>query len=107
MACCYSVEKSTVSTIQANTATVLLVPDDPITISNKERFGLKLTANIPVSGMALPVYATINGVTTQVLDRYGNIVYGSQLKEGQVIYGYFGANGIGGAVHLIATRVSE
>lgn len=106
MACSCAIIKSDVSTITVGQTTVLLVPDTDITISNKQRFGLRITSAIS-GGNTLPVYATINGVTTQVLDRYGNIVYGNQLKQGQTIFGYFGNNGIGGAVHLIATKVNN
>lgn len=101
-----AITKSKVSTITVGQTTVLLVPDREMTLSNKQKFGLKLTAPI-TGGSTLPVYATINGVTTQVFDRYGNIVYGNQLKEGQTIFGYFGDNGASGAVHLIAVEVNN
>lgn len=103
MTCC-AYPKSNVSTITVGSTTVLLVPDTEMSLSDKQKFGMRLTAPI-TGGSTLPVYATINGVTTQVFDRYGNIVYGNELREGQEIYGYFGANGASGASHLIAHKV--
>lgn len=104
---CIAFPKSDVSTINISTTAVVLVPDETMTLVDKERFGLRLTT-APTGGATLPVAATINGVNVNVFDRYGNIVYGNQLKAGQVIYGYFGTNGLGDtASHIIATKVTN
>lgn len=102
---CIGFPKSEVSTINVTTTAVTLVPDEPMTLVDKGRFGLRLMT-APTGGATLPVEATINGGAVNVFDRYGNIVYGNQLKAGQVIYGYFGTNGLGATpAHIIATKV--
>ena len=102
---CIAFPKSDVSTINVSTTAVILVPDETMTLVDKERFGLRLTT-APTGGLTLPVAVTINGINVNVFDRYGNIVYGNQLKAGQVIYGYFGTNGLGDTTsHIIATKV--
>ena len=103
---CITFSKSDVSTINVTATAVTLVPDVAMTLVDKERFGLRLTT-APTGGATLPVSATINGADVPVLDRYGNIVYGNQLKAGQVIYGYFGSNGSGATAHIIATKVTN
>ena len=102
---CIAFPRSDVSTINVATTAVVLVPDETMTLVDKEKFGLRLTT-ASTGDATLPVAATINGINVNVFDRYGNIVYGNQLKAGQVIYGYFGTNGLGDTTsHIIATKV--
>lgn len=95
---------STVSTMATSATAVLLTPDTPLTPTNNERVVLRLETS-PTGATNVPVQVVINGANVPVYNKAGNILYGNELYNGEVIKAYYGTNGEGGTAHLIAVNV--
>lgn len=95
---------STVSTMATSTASVLLTPDTPLTPTNNERVVLKL-ATSPTGATNVPVNVIVGGVAVPVYNKAGNILYGNELYNGELLKCYYGTNGADGEAHLIAVNV--
>lgn len=89
----------TASTIDVDTATVVIVPDQAVALDNYEKVVIKLLTT-PAGGATFPATITVNGAAVPVYDKAGNVLYGNQLYSGMVIMGYFGSAGAGGTAHL-------
>lgn len=101
--CNKTLYKSTVSTIAVNSGStaVVMTPDDTLSPANGDRVSLIATTSVPVAGMSLPLQVTLNGGPVLVYDKYGNIMYGSNVKTRYVMRGYYGTNGASGTAHMI------
>lgn len=83
---------------------VLLTPDTPLNPTNNERVVLRLETS-PTGATNVPVQVTLNGVAVPVYNKAGNILYGNELYDGEVLKGYYGTNGAGNTAHFIAINV--
>ena len=94
--------RSTIGTAAVDTGGtyVLLTPDNALAPVNQQRLSLAVTTSIPTAGMSLPVYVVMNGANVPVYDKYGNIVYGTDIMTRAAMHGYYGVNGSGGTAHV-------
>lgn len=79
---------------------LLLTPGSALSVENEGRVCFVLTGSVPSAGATLPVVMLVNGVQVPVYDKYGNILYGANLRSRAVIKAYYGTNGSGGTAHL-------
>lgn len=101
--CTCNILKSTVSTVAVNSGTtaVVLTPDNALAPNNENRIELVVTTSVPAVGMALPAQVTLNGTTVPLFDKFGNIMYGANIRTRYVMRIYYGTNGTGGTAHAI------
>ena len=99
---CNCVQRSIIRDIAVNTAgtAVILTPENGVNLENEERFSFIVAASVPVAGMSLPAYLVIGGANVPVYDRYGNIIYGANIRTRFGYKTYFGTNGTGGTSHI-------
>ena len=95
---CKSILAST-ATVAIDSDTLLITPTVSLTPENEQGIKILLTNGIPATAANLPVFITLGGAKVILTDRFGNVVYGTQLYKGLVLKGYFGNNGIGGNAH--------
>ena len=85
--------KSTASVeIDSGNTFNLIIPTNALTPTNTDKISILITKITSVSP-TLPVYITLNGSNYQVLDKYGNIIYGAELRTRICLRGYYGTNG--------------
>lgn len=101
-----NVFRSLVGNIANNTAgtAVVLTPDNTLSPVNESKVSFIPTVAVPVAGMSLPAYIQLNGATVPIYDRFGNIVYGANIRTRYAYRGYYGTNGVGGTAHLQLTN---
>ena len=99
--CANNIYRST-ATAAVNTGGTALVitPDTALTPANENRVAIMVTSTIATAGLILPVQITLNGTAVPVYDKFGNILYGSEIRTNAVMKGYYGTNGSGGTAHL-------
>lgn len=91
-----------ISTATVSATNILLVPDTPVTISDKTRFCFRVCADIPSSADALPVVITLNGVDTNaVWDKYGDPATGAEIKEKRCYRAWYGST----TPHIIVEKM--
>lgn len=103
MACnCNNVQRSLIRSIAVNSAStaVILTPDDSVTLENEGKFSFVVAASVPVAGMSLPAYMVVGGANVPIYDRFGNIIYGANLRTRFEYKTYYGTNGAGGTAHI-------
>lgn len=83
--------KATVAVNAGNTYN-LISPVNTLTPSNTDKVSILITS-ISSTLPTAPVYITLNATPIQVLDKYGNVVYGNELRTRNVLRGYYGTNG--------------
>lgn len=93
MNCFYKILRSK-AIVTNGTGVVLITPDEALAPSNKERVAILISAITDITA-TFPVQIVLNGVNCPVTDKFGNIVYGNQLKKGLILRGYYGINGYG------------
>ena len=85
--------KSTATvTIDSGNTFNLITPTNALSPSNTDKVSVLITKITSVSP-TLPVYITLNGSNYQVLDKYGNVIYGAELRTRICLRGYYGTNG--------------
>lgn len=91
--------------VNTGSSTVVLNFTVPATAENKDTFCFKIPCQyaIPSSAAAYTVYATINGATVPVWDKYGNPATGNLFRTCKGYKGYFG--GTTAAPHLIVPGI--
>lgn len=79
-----------VTTVTVATNLELSFTNSPV-VTDRERFCFRLRDDIPVTGNALPVTISVNGVQVPVWNKYGNPMLGAELKRCKVFKGWYGA----------------
>lgn len=90
----------TAAAVNTGGTAVVLTPQNALSPVNQQRLSLSVTVTIPTAGMSLPVNVVMDGANVPVYDKYGNVVYGSDILTGAVMNGYYGTNGSGGTAHV-------
>lgn len=78
----------------------MLTPDVALAPLNESKVSFVIATTVPVAGMSLPANITLNGVDVPIYDRFGNIIYGANLRTRFEYKGYYGTNGAGGTAHI-------
>ena len=94
--CCKHFHKS--STLSVGETNLVISFTDSPTAADKDRFCFVICQPIPESGKTLPVQVVVNGVAVPLWNKYGNLVYGYDLKSRCCYKGFFGT---GTANHVI------
>lgn len=96
----------TVNTVDTTTTSGSVILGFPVSVTaeNKDRFCLKFACgvSIPDSAASDTVFVTVNGVSVQVFDKYGNPAVASDFRKRRIYKGYFGTET---ASHVIMTDV--
>lgn len=97
-----SIFRSIVKNVALNTAGTILVltPENDLEPVNENKVGFIVTASVPGAGMALPATIVVNGASVPIYDRFGNIVYGSNIRTRFEYKGFYGTNGAGNTAHI-------
>lgn len=111
MSCCVGTHgyrrsyTSITGTAAVSGTNLLITPSSAVTITDESRVSIVVTGSVPTAGKVLPVTITVGGADIPVYDKYGNILYGTSIKPGCAIRGYYGVNGSGGTAHIIAINL--
>ena len=90
--------KATVAPDSGNTYN-LITPAEALTPSNTDRVSILITSMSNILPTA-QVYITLNSTPITVLDKYGNLVYGNELRTRNCLRGYYGTNGGSSTTHF-------
>lgn len=90
---------SSTATTAVNDSQLRITPDLTLSPENEQGMKVLITTSTPAEGASMPVVIFVNNKAVPVVDKYGNIIYGTQLYDGIILKGYFGNNGINNTPH--------
>ena len=86
--------------VNDSTTNVVLQFSNTATASDKDRFCFKVVTPLPSANAAYKLYATVNGGSVPVLDKYGNPMLVGDIRRNRFYKGWFGA----AEPHIIASN---
>ena len=96
---------SSTATTAVSSSQLLITPSNTLTPNNEQGVKILIKNSTAAAGMALPVFIELGGTAVPVCDKFGNLVYGTQIYKGQILKGYYGNNGIGANAHYQLIRL--
>lgn len=87
--------------VNDDSTNVVLQFSNTVTASNKDRFCFKTVTALPSANATYSLYATVNGNSVPVLNKYGNPMLVSDVKVNRMYKGWYGAES---TAHIIASN---